>query len=226
MPINPNNPVVDRRENPGYEQTDANVRPIVVFIASLAIFVGVFFVACYLMGKIINSRIEQHDGPSNQWNTVAGATPGGKLKNMTSNSTIEQEQLQQMTQRFPTPRLQTDDGNQDLADLHAREDLLLEHYSWVDSGTGHQPGGKVRIPIDRAMQLIAQRGLPFAPAATDKATLLTGDFEPSVQAPLTNGFTRTGYEQEQESASKAPGDQGGAGQGKAEGMTPHSGTNP
>ena len=38
-----------------------------------------------------------------------------------------------MTQQFPTPRLETDDGNQDLADLHAREDLLLDYYSWVDA---------------------------------------------------------------------------------------------
>jgi hypothetical protein len=226
MPINPNNPVRERRENPGYEQTDANVRPIVVFIASLAIFVGVFFVACFLMGKIINSRIAEHDGPENKWNTIAGAAPNAKLKNMTSNPAMEQEQLQQMTQRFPTPRLQTDDGNQDLADLHAREDLLLEHYSWVDSGAGHQAGGKVRIPIERAMELIAQRGLPVAPAMTDKSPLLTGDFEPTVQMPLTNGFTRTGYEQEQDSASKTPGDQGGASEGKTEGMTTHSGTNP
>ncbi|HEY0794183.1 MAG TPA: hypothetical protein VGD64_00225, partial [Acidisarcina sp.] len=164
MPINPNNPVQDGRENPGYEQTDANVRPIVVFIASLAIFVGVFFVACFVLGKIINSRIQEHDGPPNQWNAIAAATPNGKMKNMTSNPAMEQEQLQEMTQRFPTPRLQTDDGNQDLADLHAREDLLLEHYSWVDEGNGHQPGAKVRIPIERAMQLIAQRGLPVAPA--------------------------------------------------------------
>jgi len=48
----------------------------------------------------------------------------------------------------------TDDGNQDVADLHAREDLLLDYYTRVDG----QPG-KVRIPIDRAIELIAQRGL-------------------------------------------------------------------
>jgi hypothetical protein len=51
-----------------------------------------------------------------------------------------------------------DDGNQATADLHAREDLLLEHYSLVDG----QPG-TIRIPIERAMELIAQnaqRGLP------------------------------------------------------------------
>lgn len=225
MPINLNNPVNDRRENPGYEQTDANVRPIVVFIASLAIFVGVFFVFCFAMGKVINSAIERRDGPSNQWNTIAGATPNGTRKNMTSNPAMEQEQLQKMTQRFPTPRLQTDDGNQDLADLHAREDLLLEHYSWADATGGHQAGGKVRIPIERAMELIAQRGLPVAPAASNKTPLLTGDIEPMVQLPLTNGFTRTGYEQEQESASKTPSDQGSA-EPKAGGMTQHSGTNP
>lgn len=225
MPINPNDPVRDPREKPGYEQSDASVRPIVVFIASLAVFVGVFFVFCFFMGKLINSAIEHHDGPPNQWNAIAAATPNGKIKNMTSNPAMEQEQLAEMTQRFPTPRLQTDDGNQDLADLHAREDLLLEHYSWVDSGAAHQPGGKVRIPIERAMELIAQRGLPVAPATTDNAPLLTGDIAPTVQMPLTNGFTRTGYEQEQEGPSKTAGDQD-ASQPKATPNTQKSGTNP
>lgn len=220
MPINPNDPVRDPRENPGYEQTDANVRPIVVFIASLAIFVGVFFVFCFGMGKLINDAIIRHDGPPNQWNQIAGATPNGKIQNMTSNPAMEQQQLQEMTQRFPTPRLQTDDGNQDLADLHAREDLLLDHYSWID-----HDGGKVRIPIDRAMELIAQRGLPVVPAAAEKTALLTGDTAPQVQMPLTNGFTRTGYEQEQDSASKTPGDQA-SGQPQREGETQKSGTNP
>ena len=31
------------------------------------------------------------------------------------------------TTQFPQPRLETDDGNQDITDLHAREDLLLDH---------------------------------------------------------------------------------------------------
>ena len=55
-----------------------------------------------------------------------------------------------MTATFPNPRLDTDDGNQATADLHAREDLLLDHYSSVagDSST-------IRIPISRAMELIA-----------------------------------------------------------------------
>lgn len=215
MHTNPNDPVHDPNEHPGYEQSDVSVRPILVFIVSLAVFVGVFFVFCFGMGKVINSGIERHDGPQNQWNQIASATPNGKIQNMTSNPAMEQQQLQELTQRFPTPRLQTDDGNQDLADLHAREDLLLEHYSWVDA-----PGGKVRIPIERAMELIAQRGLPVAPAA-DKSPLMTGDIEPQVPMPLTNGFTRTGYEQEQESASKVVGDQG-----SGPGMEKRSGTNP
>jgi hypothetical protein len=72
---------------------------------------------------------------------------------------MQQQQLQQMTANFPEPRLDIDDGNQATADLHAREDLLLEHYSTVDG----QPG-TIRIPIERAMELIAQRGLPVESA--------------------------------------------------------------
>src|SRR5262245_47970201 len=54
----------------------------------------------------------------------------------------------------PEPRLQTN-PRQDLLDLRAREDQVLNSYSWVDKNTG-----VVRIPIDRAMELIVERGLP------------------------------------------------------------------
>jgi hypothetical protein len=99
---------------------------------------------------------------------------------------MEQQELRQMTTAFPGPQLQTDDGNQDTADLHAREDLLLEHYSSV-------PGQPIRIPIERAMELIAQKGLPVSTAAQNTETLAE-DSKPAVTAPLTSGFARTGYE--------------------------------
>jgi hypothetical protein len=95
-----------------------------------------------------------------------------------------------MTQVFPTPRLETDDGNQDIADLHAREDLLLDYYS----SSKDLPVGSIRIPIDRAMQLILQRGLPQAPSQQQATPLMAGESAPTVTAPLTDGFARTGYE--------------------------------
>jgi hypothetical protein len=93
-------------------------------------------------------------------------------------------------QAFSTPRLQTDDGLQDLVDLHAREDLLLDNYSWVDA-----EHTKVRIPIEVAMQLVARDGLPFAPAPKEEMPM-TGNSIRRVTVPLTNGFTRTGFEAE------------------------------
>jgi hypothetical protein len=39
--------------------------------------------------------------------------------------------------------------------LRAEEDAILTSYAWVD-----KPGGFVRIPVDRAMELIVERGLP------------------------------------------------------------------
>jgi hypothetical protein len=120
-----------------------------------------------------------------------GATPRGeKLEALTSSATMEQRQLQQMTQVFPMPRLEADDGDQDLADLHAREDLLLNYYS----SSPDLPAGTIRIPIERAMQLILQRGLPQAPSPQQSGTLMAGETVPTVTAPLTDGFARTGYE--------------------------------
>ena len=182
-------------EHPGYETTDVNVAGVAVFLAGLLGFLVVFFVFCYGMGKVINTAFEKQDGPVTKWNqrsTFDGTVPnGGKREDLASNPELEQRALKQMTETFPTPRLETDDGEQDIADLHAREDLLLDHYSTIDG----QPGA-VRIPIDRAMDLIAQRGLPLAPATTVVTTQMTGDATPVVQAPLTTGFARTGYELE------------------------------
>src|SRR5271169_6729419 len=129
----------------GYEVTDVSVHGIMVFLAGLFISVGVFFVFCFGLGILINNILKKSDGPPDKWNASEAAS-AGKLKNMESNPAAVQQQLQQLTQTFPTPRLQADDGNQDLLDLHAREDLLLGHFSWVDRSQG-----KERIPIDRAM---------------------------------------------------------------------------
>ena len=182
----------------GYEVTDVSTSGILVFIVALGISVGVFFVFCFGMGKIINNALVKSDGPPNQWNQEA---PAGKLQNLKSSPAMEQQQLSQLTKSFPTPRLETDDGNQDLSDLHDREDLLLDNYSWVD-----QSQGKVRIPIERAMELIAQRGLAVAPS-TGTVTLMAGDSVPFVPVPLTTGFARTGYEQEQHEATKVQAEQ-------------------
>jgi hypothetical protein len=188
-------PQVDS-EHPGYETQDVSIRGIVTFLAGLSGFVLIFFFFCFAMGKGINYLLVQHDGPKDKWHNTEvtlGATPRGeKREDLTSNATMEQRELQQMTQVFPTPRLETDDGNQDLADLHAREDLLLNYYS----SSADLPAGTIRIPIDHAMELIVQRGLPQAPATQGTPTLMAGEHAPVVAMPLTNGFARTGYELE------------------------------
>ncbi|AXC10992.1 hypothetical protein ACPOL_1646 [Acidisarcina polymorpha] len=208
----PNDPVNVKTPQPGYEASDVSATGIAVFLASLLAFIVVFFVFCFGMGKVINNQLVKRDGPPNKWNNLQYGSHEVP-KNMASNPAMEQQQLQQMTQRFPTPRLETDDGNQDLADLHEREALLLDHYSWIDRGQG-----KIRIPVERAMELIAQHGLPVVTnAQPGQPTAPTYGETPegaSMEAggngiilppvPLTNGFAPTGYEQELAITRKAP----------------------
>jgi hypothetical protein len=62
----------------------------------------------------------------------------------------------------PPPRLQTQPFK-DINELRADEARRLETYGWVD-----QEGGIVRVPIERAMELVIERGLPArAGASTD-----------------------------------------------------------
>jgi len=55
---------------------------------------------------------------------------------------------------MPAPRLQISPAA-DLLALRRAEDALLASYGWVD-----QPSGIVRLPIERAIALTAERGLP------------------------------------------------------------------
>ncbi len=182
----------------GYERSDASVTGIAVFMISLLIFVAVVGMLCYGIGAWFNARMNREDGPNSKWTKTVDVR---QLGNLPSSPEL-QNKIAEITQTFPTPRLLTDDGDQDVADLHAREDLLLNNYTWVD-----QSKGTVRIPIEQAMQLIAQRGLTVAPAVNTQAPM-TGDSVPTVTVPLTNGFARTSYEQEQaEQAAVKQGEQ-------------------
>jgi hypothetical protein len=176
-------------EHPGYEIEDVNTKGIAVFLAGLFGTVIIFFFFCYGMGKVINNLWEKQDGKATKWTIAAGAVPAGKGNNLESNPEIEQKQLGQIVNTFPNPRLDIDDGNQATADLHAREDLLLNYYSKVDG----QPG-TIRIPIDRAMELIAQRGLPVESQPATATNPVAYASKPEVKAPLTTGFARTGFE--------------------------------
>jgi len=174
----------------GYESRDVGVTGIMVFLASMAIFVVVTAVLCYGIGGMINAQMNKEDGRNSKWTKTVEIR---QLGDMPSNPAM-QDKVAQLMQSFPTPRVQMDNGDEDIAVLHAKEDLLLDHYTWIDESKG-----TVRIPIERAMELIAQRGLAVAPPA-QTAPLMFGDARPVVTAPLTDGFAPTTYEQEQAAA--------------------------
>lgn len=54
----------------------------------------------------------------------------------------------------PEPRLQVN-APRELRELRRAEDAALHGYAWIDKDRG-----LVRIPIDRAIEILAQRGLP------------------------------------------------------------------
>lgn len=171
----------------GYEASDVRVSGVVVFLIGLTIFGVIAGVCAYGVGKFLDARMARQDGPPSRW---AHPVDMRSLGNLPSTDAMKNK-MDESIQNFPTPRVQVDDGIQDLVELHEREDLLLNNYSWVD-----QAQGKVRIPIERAMELMAQRGLPVA-QQVEQEPLMTGDAKPQITVPLTNGFARTGYELDQ-----------------------------
>lgn len=123
----------------GHESRDVRVRPIVVAFIGLGV---VTLLSLALMYALLSGFTGLERRASQPASPLAAAY--GR-------------------QAPPEPRLQVAPRD-DLRRLRAREDEQLHGYGWVD-----RPAGVTRIPIERAIELLAVRGLPGAapsPVAT------------------------------------------------------------
>jgi len=118
----------------GHETTDVNIRGIFTFGLGLLVAGMVIHVAVWLLFRFFAER-EAHR-----------VTPEFPMA------------IGLESRLPPEPRLQTN-PRQDLLDLRSQEDAILGSYGWLDKSAG-----VVRIPIDRAMRLTIERGLPARPA--------------------------------------------------------------
>jgi hypothetical protein len=131
---------IDGHNEVEFEREDLAPKPILLFL--LALIVGCLLVALVLRGMYgFLDAYENHHEPVQS-----------PLVQQTTSDT--RTVLPGETMKFPQPRLETDE-TREINDFREHEEETLHSYGWVD-----QQGGVVRIPIDRAMELLAQRGLP------------------------------------------------------------------
>jgi hypothetical protein len=114
----------------GYEVRDITPRPIVLAALGGVVVVALVFVAMWQLTGLFSKQVARQSAPANPLAAELGP------------------------KQPPAPRLQTAPIN-DIRTLHAAEDQALHGYAWID-----RTSGAVRIPIDRAIELLAQRGLP------------------------------------------------------------------
>ena len=128
-----------------YEREDLSPRGIFAFLMGLALVGVLIHFALKGMYGYLDAYQKEHQPPLNP---LVSQTENESRK--VSNADIA---------RFPQPRLETNE-RLEINAFRLQEDKTLNSYGWID-----QKAGIVRIPIDRAMELLAQRGLPTRPQA-------------------------------------------------------------
>lgn len=127
--------------NSGYERQDIGVAGILYFLVGLAVAgLIVYFVVTGLY-SVLEKRSNAQQAPLNPLVTSAPVDTRHIARDYPKGA-------------FPEPKLEEDERGQ-LSVIRLKEEQTLNSYDYVD-----QKAGTVRIPIDRAMDLIAQRSLP------------------------------------------------------------------
>lgn len=130
-----------------YETRDVKLRPLVVFIAGLTVVGIVTYLVIFVLFRLFSGQAARQDSVLAPTSLSQPAAPG-------------EEHLP------PEPRIQANPEG-DLKTLRDQEDALLTTYGWVD-----QPASVVRVPIDVAMKLVLEEGLPVR--QPDNASPATG----------------------------------------------------
>jgi hypothetical protein len=131
-----------RPNHDGFEHEDLSPSSVFYFLAGLALLGLVIYLLMFGMYRFLDSYARVH-----QPSLSPMVTPQADTRTMT----------QENTQTFPQPRLEEDERTQ-LRQFIEDQDRKLATYDWVDKDKG-----TVRIPIERAMELIVERGLPVRP---------------------------------------------------------------
>ncbi len=135
-----------------FEQEDLRAKPIVWFMVGL----GAILVLVYFLMQAMYAGLNRYDFAQAQklaQNPLVKTNPDPEQRRGVSKADT-QDQIRQI---FPDPRLEEDERGELQSVINGQEEML-HRYDYVD-----RSAGVVRIPIERAMQLIAQRGLPTRP---------------------------------------------------------------
>jgi hypothetical protein len=141
-----------------YDRTDLSARGIVYFLISLAL--TLLFIHVLIWGFL---RYFSHDQLQPAPRSAAIATPMN-----------ETGKLGDPARRFPAPQLQPDPVA-DMNKFSAAVEEQLDTYGWVD-----QKAGVVRIPVERAIDILARQGLPVRPAPVPPPRADFGSGSPTV----------------------------------------------
>jgi hypothetical protein len=140
--------------NGGYERQDIGIAPVVYFLVALLVAGLLVFFLVDGIYRSLERRSQAEQAPVSPLVTNA---PSDTRK-------LPTNYRDYLKQNFPTPQLEVDERSQ-LDKIRIDEAGTLSTYDWVD-----QKAGTVRIPVDRAMDLIAQRGLPVRTQASNQSS--------------------------------------------------------
>lgn len=148
-----------------HELTDARAGPLLKFLAGLGVLLAVTMV---LTGALMWRYVDREDRSEPARHPLASlreSPPEPRLQTMwgVDDAVGRDTEPHEMSERSGLERLEGAEqgfSQTGWAEHRARSEELLSTYGWIDAQTG-----VVRVPIERAIELTLEQGLPVAAGA-------------------------------------------------------------
>jgi hypothetical protein len=165
-------PDVSHIQNPDvtHEESDVNVKAILIFVLGLLVFAGIVHVLMWVMLRFLEQRVDKR-------------TPDPAPMALT-----DQERLPPKPRLQAAPGWDAETGDGQVVDLSLKEpkkelELVNQHWDEVlKEGQKDQNGQVVSIPIEEAKRQLVEKGLPTRPQTQNPVSIQGGIDIPSYQS--------------------------------------------
>ncbi|HEV7860644.1 MAG TPA: hypothetical protein VGO91_18640 [Pyrinomonadaceae bacterium] len=152
-----------QNEDVSHERSDVNVKSIIIFAVGLAVLTGIVLVLMSLMYNVLDAREREQEGPRAPMALTENEHMPPEPRLQAAPGFGVDVDKNQRTKLEEQGYIVDENGRVNLSLREPQAEMKVVRQRWQEELEGQQPDrqtGQQRMPINQAMQMLIQQGVP------------------------------------------------------------------